>query len=205
MQENFAKNSIKWKVQDAKEAGIHPLAALGAQTHSAAPAFVDGNAGLQNNTGDLSSMGQNVSRAIMAGQGKFEREMQEIQLSNAKIDNQMKQIELTNAYRSSSQSAGKGMPDQVIHEPARVTSTKQGKPHLQAGNVSQTKYYKNSDGSLTPLPADQAKEGMEDQWIAESVWTGKNYISPLFGGTDNKPPKKDLPKGRGVSDPSEFL
>jgi hypothetical protein len=29
-QKQFAKNSIRWRVQDAKKAGIHPLAALGA-------------------------------------------------------------------------------------------------------------------------------------------------------------------------------
>ena len=32
MQKEFAQNGIRWKVADAKAAGIHPLAALGAQT-----------------------------------------------------------------------------------------------------------------------------------------------------------------------------
>ena len=34
MNYDFAKNGIQWRVEDAKKAGIHPLAALGAQTHS---------------------------------------------------------------------------------------------------------------------------------------------------------------------------
>jgi len=33
-EEKFAKNSIQWRVADAKAAGIHPLAALGAQTQA---------------------------------------------------------------------------------------------------------------------------------------------------------------------------
>lgn len=36
-QKTFAKKTIQWKVRDANEAGIHPLYALGAQTHSYQP------------------------------------------------------------------------------------------------------------------------------------------------------------------------
>lgn len=34
MQYDFAKNSLQWKTDDAKKAGLHPLAALGAQGYS---------------------------------------------------------------------------------------------------------------------------------------------------------------------------
>jgi hypothetical protein len=37
MQYEFAKNAIQWKAEDARKAGLHPLAALGAQTISAQP------------------------------------------------------------------------------------------------------------------------------------------------------------------------
>ena len=36
----FAKRGIQWRVHDAKKAGLHPLAALGAQTTSFSPSFV---------------------------------------------------------------------------------------------------------------------------------------------------------------------
>lgn len=39
MQYDFAQNSIKWRVNDAKEAGIHPLAALGISPSSASPVY----------------------------------------------------------------------------------------------------------------------------------------------------------------------
>lgn len=39
MQYDFAQNSIKWRVKDAKEAGIHPLAALGVSPSSASPVY----------------------------------------------------------------------------------------------------------------------------------------------------------------------
>ena len=43
MQRQFAKHGIRWKVQDAKAAGIHPLAALGVSPSQAAPTAVGGD------------------------------------------------------------------------------------------------------------------------------------------------------------------
>lgn len=37
LQKEFAQNSIQWKVNDAKQAGLHPLAAIGAQGTSYTP------------------------------------------------------------------------------------------------------------------------------------------------------------------------
>lgn len=68
MQKEFAKNGIRWKVADAKAAGIHPLAALGAQTASFAPIATGDYMGQA-----VADMGQNISRAIAAGQSKSER------------------------------------------------------------------------------------------------------------------------------------
>jgi hypothetical protein len=45
MQKEFAKHGIQWKVQDAKRAGINPLAALGATTVSGSPIPVGGTSG----------------------------------------------------------------------------------------------------------------------------------------------------------------
>lgn len=39
-QKQFAKHAVRWKVRDAKRAGISPLAGLGAQTVSFSPSFV---------------------------------------------------------------------------------------------------------------------------------------------------------------------
>lgn len=39
MQYDFAQNSIKWRTEDAKNAGIHPLAALGVSPSSASPVY----------------------------------------------------------------------------------------------------------------------------------------------------------------------
>lgn len=74
LQREFAQNGIQWKAQDARAAGIHPLAALGAQTHSfsssigipqgtstGASPFSSANMG-----SGIASAGADISRALQA-------------------------------------------------------------------------------------------------------------------------------------------
>lgn len=61
-QREFAQQGVQWKVADAKKAGVHPLYALGAQTHSFAPMSI-GASGLGS---AVSSMGQDIGRAVAA-------------------------------------------------------------------------------------------------------------------------------------------
>lgn len=72
MQREFAQNGIRWKVADAKAAGLHPLAALGAQTVGFQPVAV-GDTGIGSG---LSAMGQDLSRAFRASQTADERAKQ---------------------------------------------------------------------------------------------------------------------------------
>lgn len=65
LQREFAQSGIQWKVADAQKAGIHPLAALGAQTSSFSPVSVGSTE---------SSMGQDIGRAIKAAGSMFDRE-----------------------------------------------------------------------------------------------------------------------------------
>lgn len=67
-QREFAQNGIRWKVADAQAAGLHPLAALGAQTSSFSN--VVGGDGLKS---DFSGLGQDIGRAIDAGSTAGER------------------------------------------------------------------------------------------------------------------------------------
>jgi len=72
LQREFAQNGIRWKVEDAKAAGLHPLFALGGSgatfTPSAQPVMD----------------GQNVARAANAAASYFERGVQEAQLEALK-------------------------------------------------------------------------------------------------------------------------
>lgn len=58
-QEDFAKKGIRWRVRDAKKAGIHPLYAMGAQTQSASPALIGDSLG-----DSISQAGQHIGGAV---------------------------------------------------------------------------------------------------------------------------------------------
>lgn len=89
MQREFAQHGIQWKVADAQAAGLHPLAALGAQTSSPSPVSVGGSAP----TADFGSLGQDLGRAAKALQTEATREAvvakqeREADLEGKKLDN----------------------------------------------------------------------------------------------------------------------
>lgn len=73
-QREFAQNGIRWKTEDAVKAGLHPLAALGAQVSSFSPISVGtSSADVKSSPLDLAPMGQNITRAISAGSTAPER------------------------------------------------------------------------------------------------------------------------------------
>lgn len=89
-QKEFAQHGIQWKVDDATRAGLHPLAALGAQTSSFSPVSVGGV--------DYSAlneqMGQNVDRAFAATRSAEDRAAIALERSQA---SQLNQINLERA------------------------------------------------------------------------------------------------------------
>jgi hypothetical protein len=195
LQKEFAKNAVQWKVEDAKKAGIHPLAALGANVGYGSPATVGAAP-----VADMSNMGQDISRAIAATATNVERKMLDITLDNAKIDNEMKRLELQSARRRLAGQVGPGIPDNVKTIPAEVTSHAKGKPAQEAGSITSVGFARQPDGRMSPVPSRDAKERIEDQLIPELVWAAQNYGGPMLGSQKNKPSKKLLPKGKGYID-----
>lgn len=102
-QKELAKNQIQWRVDDAKAAGLHPLAALGVSPMSYSP--VSGSAVGADYSGvgqSLQQMGQDIDRARMAGLDREERKkalaLQDTQtalaLKNQELNNQILEQEL---------------------------------------------------------------------------------------------------------------
>lgn len=100
-QKEFAQMGIRWKVEDAKAAGLHPLYALGGPGAAFSPnPIVVGQGGL----GDaLGSMGQNVARAAQAGSDKGENETLNLQQELIRA-----QIRKTNAEAAAVEWSGPG-------------------------------------------------------------------------------------------------
>lgn len=80
LQKEFAQHGIRWRVEDAKEAGLHPLFALGAQgasyTPSSSPIHIPGDA----MGAAVASAGQQLSRAVMAQETDAQREAVQLNL-----------------------------------------------------------------------------------------------------------------------------
>lgn len=75
-QKEFAQNGIRWKVEDAKRAGIHPLYALGASTQGYSP--TTGYIGDYGISDAAAHLGQGYERAQQAKMTKEERERQDV-------------------------------------------------------------------------------------------------------------------------------
>lgn len=102
-QKELAHNQVQWRVEDAKKAGLHPLAALGVSPMSYSP--VSGSAVGADYSGvgqSLQQMGQDIDRARMAGLDREQRKkalaLQDTQtalaLKNQELNNQILEQEL---------------------------------------------------------------------------------------------------------------
>ena len=86
-QKQFAQNGIRWRVEDATKAGIHPLYALGANTTSFSPIGVGGNP-----LGEgIAAASQDIGRAISAKGTSVERafnaKVMQLQLQRGELEN----------------------------------------------------------------------------------------------------------------------
>lgn len=157
-QREFAQNGIRWKVADAKAAGLHPLAALGAQTTSFSPSYVG-----DTSMGDaMSSMGQNLGRAVEATMTARERKQKEDEsrmLEYAKWDMDMRyrqaQIDNINAQTASIQSQPKNPPMPAVNGLTPDGSKNNPYPDYM--------YLVGKDGRVYTAPSQYASQSFENQ------------------------------------------
>lgn len=213
-QEKFAQMGLQWKVQDAIKAGIHPLAALGAQSTSFSPVSVGSSStsGGFNSRGDstrriggyLADMGQNLTRSLSATRTDAEKEMDALQVQGAKLnlqnqamENELKAIELR---RIKSGVGGPGtlsrlVPGQgssgFIAQPNEITQSPADAPQTEAGVISNYGFARTKTG-LRPVPSNDVKNRIEDQMIPETLWAIDAYGSPFIGSKRSQPSKIEL-------------
>lgn len=75
-QKEFAQHGIRWKVEDAKAAGLHPLFALGGSGATFSPSFTVGGEGA-----GVADAGQHLGRAVTAALQPSEKAIQDAQLA----------------------------------------------------------------------------------------------------------------------------
>ncbi|AXL14959.1 DNA pilot protein [Microviridae sp.] len=72
LQREFAKNGIRWRVADAKKAGIHKMYAVGAQPTQAQASFVNPNQGLGQAAEAIGQLGSDISAPATKGMTPYE-------------------------------------------------------------------------------------------------------------------------------------
>lgn len=122
-QREFATHGIRWKVADAKAAGIHPLYALGAST-----------TGFQPVTGDTGAMGRGVSGAGAA--------ISRHAVERARLENDLLRTELMASRMALARDAA-GVPGQAGVDPL-VGPWNQ--PYLKTAPYSEARYWDDRYG-----------------------------------------------------------
>lgn len=131
-QKEFAQNTIQWKSEDAKKAGINPYYALGASTTSYAPTAVglgsDGGIGK-----GLSDSSQDIGRAVQAtadNNGKddaFTVATKKLALEKGALENQLLASQVRKNNQTGQKIAGPSSAPQLIDgQPATELTTPSG-------------------------------------------------------------------------------
>lgn len=201
MQKEFAQNGIRWKVADANAAGVHPLYALGAQTHSFSP--VTTGAGSH-----LAQMGQDIASSINRTRTKGEqvsayaKSLESLTLEKFGLENMLlrSQIAKINAAPSPGLPGSAylidGQPSSGLVVNKAMERTAPGsKPFQEPGAITDTGWARTPTG-LAPVPSYDVKQRIEDQIIPEMQWSIRNNLIPSIsreGAKLRQPPASALP------------
>lgn len=202
LQKEFAQNGIKWRVEDAKRSGIHPLYALGAQVTPYSPVSVG--------DGGFSAMGQDLSRAYMATRTEEEKvdvmaqQLQAAQLRNVDASTRLLEAQTIRTLRpenpapfpgSSYMISGQPSSGLVVDQPMQrdasiVSGTDNGfsvSGNIEPGSHPDAGYLNIGDG-FAVVPGDVAKERIEDDFLQQVIWAWRNQLYPLLDSSARKPP-----------------
>lgn len=206
LQKQFAQNQIQWKVADAKKAGIHPLAALGAPTHSFNP--VQGG-----DWSGLASAGQDLGRAMQSGSTQkervdaFTRETQRLAIDKSRLENDILRTELASRVAKVKQAGtpppvpdpnaevlvpGQGSAPLVKVKPQEVTPA--GRSRYEEPSSVVDRGYVQTEHGLYPVPGDNVKQKIEDNLPHEIMHFVRNNLYPMLR-TDATPPSNNPPYG----------
>lgn len=173
-QREFAQNGVRWRVEDAKAAGVHPLFALGAQTHSFAPNSTFSSPGP---AADLAGIGQDVSRSIDATRTKPERvdaRLQALAIRRGELENDL----LASQIARLNQQSNPPLPSPVERKSFDPIMTHPDTPYVEPASVTEMGHANTADGGLAPVMSEEIKQRTEDDFIAEAMWHLRNTVIP---------------------------
>lgn len=184
------KKGIQWRVADAKAAGVHPIYALGAPAFSPAVSSVGDNL-----AGDISSMGQDISRAVDAtlssGQRAtaYEESVERLNLQRLGLENELLASQIKKINQAGHPPALAGPQDkilikgqEVIRNPgwsdAQVITDRYGEPaewlYSPAVVAADVAHNLPSDSFFKPRPAHQVASDVAYFWTRDPRFRKRN-------------------------------
>jgi len=218
LQREFAQQGISWRVADARRSGIHPLAALGASTHSASPVALGAD------HSGIASSGQDISRAM---QTAFNSRGKQVSMYQKRVmDLNLKNMELRNAYIASqiarNTQAGQvprtglgdgglvqGQPDSNVGRyaiiPQRVVASGFRTPAQEPRQITDVGLARTPSGGYAPVMSHDVKQRLDDDWPGMLWWNVRNRIKPWMMPRASQPriPEKAGKGYRWAFSPSE--
>lgn len=215
-QKEFAQMGLQWKVADAKAAGLHPMAALGASGASFSPSFQAGSndySGVGDGINQLIA-GQNTKRAETATKTETEKQLEQLALERAQLQNRLLEGQVQNEWASllgappqpsfpvaSSTPVSGGPrsapPGLVKAVPSQSISHTPGDKGLEAADTPGYKRFGVTPGLSVELPGNEMSQSLESMGIAGHVLGP--VLSAIRGGNQlingGAPPKTALPDG----------
>lgn len=204
LQKDFAQHGIQWKVEDAKAAGIHPLAALGAQTISYSPSSV----GSSSLASGIAGAGQDISRAINSTRSEsgrldaYTKTLQDLQLRRAGLENELlaSQIAKINQagttppmptagdrYLIDGQTQSGLKAPLVTDSPLKRVTGDPGEPSHEPGAVTDLGYARTRSG-WAPVMSKDVQERLEEDFLGSIAWNLRNRLAPTLFSSQANPP-----------------
>nr|QJB20547.1 MAG: DNA pilot protein [Microvirus sp.] len=209
-QKQFAQRGIRWRVRDAKRAGIHPLAALGAQTTAFSPSFVGATQAGEGVAQSAAAMGQGISRAAQAfgdvddRQTDFLAKLQALQLDNMGLQNaalasQIAQINqagqppaappaVADRYLINGQGQTVGGATTLVEDqPLKRVVADPNLPSQEPGAVTDVGFLRTRTG-WAPVKSTDASQRLEDDMLGNIQHFVRNRIvQPLWSLKEGAP------------------
>lgn len=222
-QKQLAEHGIAIRAADARAAGLHPLAAIGAVGPGSSPISVGGSPynvdfgrPSRDDTGPilgrgLSDMGQNLSRAYLASQTPetkvataFELARQAQQLEHGNLQNEYLRLQMARSARPGAGDGGGGMPSTInsptmgVHspQPYETVTANPKRPDSAAGPTQpETEWRSTPQGSVASYPA----KGLNIDEMGSPGYVGwmfRNALLPFLDkNAGSRPPDSQLPQG----------
>lgn len=190
LQKEFAENAIKWKVDDATRAGIHPLYALGASTTSFSPVSV-GVSGANPLASAISDAGSHIGRGVSAATAEPTKVAAalgnqaiisgDLDIENKRLNNQLLRSRLVQ------QSQPGSAPAPPLTFPGDYTPGKIG--HLGTGEFT---HPEDKPEKNPPLMANNKR------WLTSPEWSPMKAFEDRYG--DDGPASWIIPWMIGAAD-----